>query len=394
MKNLDINTYSSLPHIAANTAFAGQVPAFSAYNAMPSRNGAVISLEDGLNGIAGANVDPLLTAFINGANADKMAVAHPADMMRSFSTGGDEANLAELQAELDFIAPQVPSGRAFKFRQWNEDESFVALTDDEDKRALKEDFNVIDRTGSIASGSTANKGLAVCIDADEFNGSDLNQRDIERDEVARLKYILVLTELIRAHSLLNSSSQEIKKTGPVAFDWTASTAQPDHDLRAVSINGQRLCGRKFNGCVMSDRFWHESRGVYLAQDNAGAYAGAARTPADVAGYTGLGRDGGILVSDSVYVDRTIEAAGNKRAKTIGTDAAAIFFVRQARPGRMDPSSIKRFVASSTFNVYRWQVGPKLTFLAVDHYSSIIAVAPGSIKHIAPTLPATANLVLV
>ena len=173
----------------------------------------------------------------------------------------------------------------------------------------------------------------------------------------RLKTRLFRNDLRRAVAILLAiDSSGTNKT------WGAS-GTPDKDLLAAIIAAGDSAGINPNRLLFGSAAWQLRYGSYEAQATAGAFAGLALTPDQVAKKLGLS---GGLVSNERY-----QSAAATKTKVVGSYAVVYF--GEDGVGKDDPSSVKRFVTPAGpegVRVFRKEED-KFIDITVELYSNIV-----------------------
>ena len=118
----------------------------------------------------------------------------------SFSAGNASVELtqfsqalvdsAQLERELEIVAPSVPAARKFTWRKHDDAADFQ--TEGDDVRAIGAPFKQVKSTGTEENGRTLNKGLTVILDNDEMLPGD------EERWAGRLTRRIFRNDLVRA----------------------------------------------------------------------------------------------------------------------------------------------------------------------------------------------------
>jgi hypothetical protein len=285
------------------------------------------------------------------ANEARFTAAHYSEALTAYVVGWQDKE--NIKGTLDFIAPEVPVGRRFEFKNALNSEAFLSETDEE--RAIGSGFKRVEYKGTTALGKTANKGLTYRLDRDEDGVTS------EQTIVARLTQRLYRNELRRAVTAILAAGTNANKT------WGTS-ANPDEDMRAAVAAAQLDSGVFPNRGLIGLVAWNLRAAGYAAQATAGAFAGMAKSAKEVAGMIGL---------DDIVVSRELYQSSGT-AKTRVMSSAFVAFYAENGVGKDDPSHLKRFVSpvegGGMLRVYREEIGPKFVDITVEHYSTITATA--------------------
>ena len=89
------------------------------------------------------------------ANEARFTSSNFSQPLTAYSVGWKDAE--DIKATLDFIAPEVPVGRRFEFKNATNSEEFLSEADD--VRAIGSAFKRVEFRGSTTNEKTINKGL-------------------------------------------------------------------------------------------------------------------------------------------------------------------------------------------------------------------------------------------
>jgi hypothetical protein len=285
------------------------------------------------------------------ANEARFTAAHYSEPLTAYVVGWQDRE--NIKATLDFIAPEVPVGRRFEFKEALNSEAFLSELDEE--RAIGSGFKRVEYKGKTTLGKTNNKGLTYRLDRDEDGVTS------EQTIVARLTQRLYRNELRRAVTALLAIGNNTAKT------WNTS-ANPDEDMRAAGAAAQLACGVFPNRGLIGLVAWNLRATAYAAQATAGAFAGLAKSAKEVAGAIGL---------DDIVVSRELYQSSGTAKTRIMTSTFINFYAEQG-VGKDDPSHLKRFVSpvegGGMLRVYREEIGPKFVDITVEHYSTVTATS--------------------
>lgn len=293
---------------------------------------------------------PSDTAFahdrISEANANMFDSSHLSEALTDYAVDWrDESGLDEA---LEFFAPEVPVGQRFEYREWLNADEFE--TDEDDERAIGEDFKTLALTGTVKNDKLANRGLQIFVDEDEVNG-DPNWRERRTGKLLRR---LKRNALIRAVNLLSAGATN------AALTWDATAGKdPDGDIEDMLSAAGDSSGMDPNRVAYGRTAWLKRKKSHRAQESAGGIASAMMTPNDV---------GAALGVDEVFVAKSRYGTGATKTRLMGD--LVLGFTAHKGLGAEDPSNIKRFfqlLDGQRYRVYEWQVGPKKHCLAIEHY---------------------------
>jgi len=257
----------------------------------------------------------------------------------------DPANLEE---ELEFVAPMVEVPRRFSWRKFGTIQDF--LTESDDARAIGGDFKRVKVSSEITDSRTINRGLTIFVDLEEVG-------DMPGWEERYTGYLLrraVRNDLVTAITLLAASAANTGKT------WD-TTADPDSDLLDLVDGAGDEMGMNPNRIFMGGNAWAKRVKAFRAQDKVGAGASAMMTPEQLAAWLGI---------EKVHVSRTrYQSTATAKSKIEGALALAF----EAASGQItdDPANIKRFVSrcddGNLMRVYRREVNEKVVAITVERY---------------------------
>lgn len=287
--------------------------------------------------------------------------------LTAFAVGYAANEPTGLQAQLDFLAPTVPSGRRFEYMVWTNPEQFLMDTDSSDIRAVGQPFKEIEYTSSKALGQTLNKGLSIKYDLD--NVQDIPNYD--QTVTARIMDRLIRIELYRAWIALDALAN---KTGKI---WNATAGlDPDQDaIDAVEAFADSM-GLYPNRIMYGSKAWVARGRCFRSQLTAGSIESANDTVDEVAMKLGL-EEG--LISRSRY-------STSATAKGTIIPQSALIFRAEQNMSFNDPSNVKRFVSNTVggtpFRTYRQvDVTGKFVTITVEHYSNILATSTYGVQEL-------------
>ena len=304
---------------------------------------------------AGPNANPC--GVICAANESRFTSAHYSEPLTGYTVGWKDPE--NLDALLQSLFPEIPSGRRFEFKSANNADEWQSESDD--SRAIGAAFKRVDRRGSTVLGKTENRGLTVRVDHDEID-------DIEGDW--RERYVqwllrrLTRNRLRRGIALIDAAAVNANRT------WTG--ANPDGLLRASLKLGADATGIRPNIVVFGESAWDLRLDVYEPANTPYAARAASMTPEDLARK--------LMVDRVEVVKARYQSTATAKASIVGNAVYAYF----AEQGQMkdDPSNVKRFVSSarggSRSGVYV-QEYEKFTDISVEYYESILAASTLGIR---------------
>jgi hypothetical protein len=258
---------------------------------------------------------------------------------------------ANLEAELNAIAPAVQTPERFSYRSYDNTEAFLLDTGDNDIREIGGNFNELEDLHSTETESrTLNKGFAMRVDKDRVK----NQPNWQQRYVGHIRTRLLRCDVRRGYALLVAGATNTAKT------WGGS-ADPDMDLANQILATSNVSGMVPNTLVMDDTSWLLRLASHRAQNTAGSNASAELSFDELRAKLGFQRG---YKSSSRYASSTSAKAQFLSSKVL---------IYTASEGLMedDPSNIKTFW-SACENGERFQVWiaefPKYYVLMVEHYS--------------------------
>lgn len=287
------------------------------------------------------------------ANEERFTSSFYSEPLTQYATGWTDSE--NLTALTDFVAPRVPVGRRFEYKQAINAEAF--LSEQDDIRGIQGEFKRVEYKSVSANGKTDNRGLCYRIDMDEEGGGIITEELI----VARLLQRLKRNQYRRAIAALVA----VANNTPVT--WSSGTPSPDEDMRAAVARAQLSSGVFPNRGLIDLQAWNNRKKGMNTQFTAGTLAGYLWSREEVAADQGLDT---VMLTKAVY-----QSSATAKSYIIGNKV--IFFPGQDSPSREDPTAVKRFVTPTgdgDFRVYRQQVGPKFIDISVEYYDSVVATA--------------------
>ena len=283
------------------------------------------------------------------ANDSLFVQSYFSEPLTQFAVGYRDS--AQIEATLEFIAPQVPVPRRFEYAAATNIEEFYSETTD-DLRAIGADFKSVKYTESKVNAKTDNRGLMITVDLDEV-ADKANWRELYTGKLVRR---LKRNALRRALALLSAAATNTAKT------WdTSSGKDPDQDVNSELITGATASGVRPNRVLYGDTAWSKRMLAHRAQNTAGGFSSAGMTPEQVAGLLAVD---GVLVSKERY-------ATSESAKAEIVSNLVIMFNAMSGADAEDSSNIKRFVSAveggGFMRVYEQQLTAKLYTICVEHY---------------------------
>lgn len=333
----------------------------------------LLSYNATLAAIAGAGQVPMGGADFQGGgrivgfNASLFDQSNFSEALTSYAVGyKDPENIAET---LQFIAPAVPSPRKPEYAVFTSAEEFYSPGTGDDLRAIGADFPTIKYTSDKVTKKLLNRGIAVELDEDQI----ADMPGWEEIYTGRLVRLLDRLSLRRAFALLSAAATNTNKT------WsTAAGKNPDGDVRAELITSANITGIRPNRILYGDTAWDTRVASHEAQDNAGGYAAAGRTPEQLASFLSVD---GVRISKERY-------AASQSATSVSeiVSTKVLMFNAQGDMTVEDPSNIKRFTGrvseqngGGEVAVHLRQVGDKRWRLAVEKYELTVITATLGIR---------------
>jgi hypothetical protein len=297
--------------------------------------------------------DNLRPGVIALANESRLTASQYSEALTAYAVGyRDPENLL---AAVDYIAPPVSVGRRFNFKKIGDDQFFLTETDDE--RQIGAGFKRVEYSGSEQDARTRNRGLKYILDRDEDGGATT-----EEQVVAMLQQRIIRNKYRRAISALLGLS-----AGTAAVFNAASS--PDELIKAALAAAQLEIGTYPNRGLIGLVAWNLRSAAMAASDKAGAFAGLAKTPAQVAGD---------LFLDDLRVDKSLFQE-TKTAKNRIVGSNFLGFTGYDGMTKDDPSNLKQFytpVGGGRWRVLRKETGDgnKFVEIVVEHYELIIGTS--------------------
>lgn len=261
---------------------------------------------------------------------------------------------SDIDAELEFFAPEVPVAERFSYAVWDNAEEWLSETDDQ--RPIKGDFKEVEYTSAKIDASVVNRGLQITLDMDQVRA----RSDFEEFYTQKLLRRLKRNELRRAIALLSTAATNTAKT----WDTTA-LKDPDQDIIVELIAAADASGIKPNRVGFGDTAWAKRMLSHRAQTTSGGFGSASLTADQMAGLYGLEN---VLNSKSRFTTGLL---------TKGQSLANLVLMFNATSGTdtEDASNIKRFVANGAteegggkYQVYSQRISAKRWVIAVGYYS--------------------------
>lgn len=328
-----------------------------------------------LDGAEFANEEPMLrdtgAGYKGGqilhANDSRFLETYYSEPLTTYSVGFRDPN--NIEATLQFLAPEVAVGRRFEWKRANNAEEFLSELVD-DQRAIGSDFKRVEYTAQDVTDKTVNKGLGIVVDLDNVSGPNWRQQ-----RTAKVLRRLQRNELRRAMTALSAAATNTAKT------WNTDAGKdPDQDVRDDLITATDATGIRPNRVLYGDASYNSRLKSLRAQDNEGA-ASARLTLQELADALMVDR---VMVSKERY-----QSAAATKAQIVGNKV--LMWFAQDGVDTEDPSHIKRFVTmhaaeqgGGRYRVYEQQLSSKLVLITVEHYSKIVVTFASGIRQFTVT----------
>jgi hypothetical protein len=286
------------------------------------------------------------------ANDSLLNQAYLSQPLTNFAVGFRDS--ADLEAELEFLAPRVEVPRRFSYRKFDNAEEFHSETTD-DERPIRGAFKQVEYTATEVEAKTTNRGLMIAVDLDEV----ADQSAWQEKYTAKLLRRLRRNAVRRAAALLSGGATNTAKT----WDTTAGK-DPDQDVIADLITAAGASGVRPNRIAYGETAWSKRGLAHRAQDKAGGFASASLTAEQLAGLLGVE---GVLRSMARYTS-------SASARTEVVSNLVLMFNAISGADTEDSSNVKRFVSpvegGGDVRVYVQQVNAKIFTITVEHYELI------------------------
>lgn len=292
---------------------------------------------------------PLAHETIALANDARFNEAYFSRPLTTFAVGYRDT--ADLEGDLEFIAPRVAVNRRFDYEVWSNAEEFFSETTD-DLRSIRGDFKQVEYTSTKVSAKTENRGLTIRVDLDEV----AEKNGWEERYTSKLIRRLRRNALRRASALLIAAATNTAKT------WDTTTGKdPDQDVLGELVTATDSSGVRPNRVFYGETAWSKRILAHRAQNNAGGYASAASAEGAVAQFLGVD---GVRYSRARY-------QSSSSAKTQIVANQVLMYQAMSGADVEDTSNIKRFVSPTAsggdIRVYTQQVSSKIYEITVEHY---------------------------
>ncbi len=333
--------------------------------------------------------DQRLTEWLNSrrdiaaqfCNAGTFLETYYSEPLTNYTVGWRDPN--NIEDTLQFVAPAVPVGRRFEWKQAVNAEEFLSETVD-DQRAIGADFKAVKYTGADVTDKTYNRGLTLVIDLDNVFETGIGAGVVpswQQNAVAKLTRRLYRNSFRRAIAALAASAVQVNLT------WAAQPVNPnvvpvnpDMDVNNDLVTQTTITGIRNNRVLYGDSAFLYRNQAYGAQNN----------PAGYLGYNPAGAESALAAAlqvDKVKVSRErYQSGANAKAEILGANVYTFF--AQDNVDTEDPSNIKRFVSTfdseqggGLFRVYVHQLSAKLVSISVEFYEKIVITYAGGIRQL-------------
>jgi len=286
------------------------------------------------------------------ANDARFAEAYFNRPLTAYAVGYRDT--ADLEGDLEFIAPRVAVNRRFTYEVWSNAEEFLSETLD-DLRAIRGDFKQVEYTSTKVEAKTENRGLTMRVDLDEV----AEKSGWEERYTSKLIRRLRRNSLRRATALVSAAAVNTAKT------WDTTTGKdPDQDVLSELVLASDVSGVRPNRVFYGETAWSKRILAHRAQNNAGGYASAGLAEGSVAAF---------LAVDGVRYSRArYQSAAAAKTQIVGN--LVLMYHALGGADVDDPSNIKRFVSPTAsggdVRVYTQQISAKIYEITVEHYEAL------------------------
>jgi len=286
------------------------------------------------------------------ANESRLTTATYSEGLTGYLVGWQDKE--DLQGQVAYIAPPVPSARRYEFKKAKNAEAFLSDTDDE--RVIGSSFKRVEYSGETVLGKTKNRGLTTRLDRDQMSGLMSEERAV-----------LLLRQRIYRNKLRRAVTAVLGLAHNTPVTW-GSESQPDEDMRAAVAAGQLASGLFPNRGLIGLTAWNLRASAHSGGDKAGNFAGIGKSASEVGQLIGL--------QDMRTLASLYQQSGTAKARIL--ESLAVFFYAQDLVGENDPTHVKQFVSpvdgGGDMRVHREEVGPKFIDITVEHYDDIVGTS--------------------
>lgn len=301
--------------------------------------------------ILGASYDPEFKGqegVITQLNASSIVQGSFSEPLTIYATGWRDD--ADIQRELDFIAPSVQVGRRFEYKKNINWEAYLSGAE-EDLRSSGGDFKSVEMNSTKELAKTLNRGLQIVVDLDDVR----DEPNWEQTRVAMLMRRIKMNKLRRALGIYTAADTNTAKT----WDTTAGK-DPDQDVMTELVTAANATGMKPNRVAYGDTAWSKRALAHRAQTSAGGFSSAGLTPEILAGVLSVEA---VLHSNARY-------SSTKTAKTEVFGTLVLMLTAMQNADTEDPSNVKDFWSptdqGTRYAVHSIPWGIKKHIVAVEH----------------------------
>jgi len=332
--------------------------------------------------------DQRLTEWLNGrqdiaaqfCNAGAFLETYYSEPLTNYTVGWRDPN--DIEASLQFVAPAVPVGRRFEWKQAANAEEFLSEIVD-DARAIGADFKSVKYTGADVTDKTYNRGLTLIVDLDNVQETGAGAGLVpswQQNAVAKLTRRLYRNSFRRAIAALSASAVTVPLTWSVQpVNPGVVPVNPDMDVQADLVAQTTLTGIRNNRVLYGDSAFLYRQQAYGAQNNPAGYLGYDPKSGAAAAMAAALQVDRVMISRERY-----QSGAAVKSEILGANVYTFF--AQDNVDTEDPSNIKRFVSTfdaeqggGLFRVYVQQISAKLVAISVEFYEKIVVTYAGGIR---------------
>ncbi len=317
-------------------------------------------------------------------NAGEFLETYYSEPLTNYTVGWRDPN--NIEDSLQFVAPAVPVGRRFEWKQANNAEEFLSELVD-DQRAIGADFKAVKYTGSDVTDKTYNRGLTLIIDLDNVSNTGIGAGVVpgwQQNAVAKLTRRLYRNSFRRAMAALAAAAVQVPLTwAPQPINPAIIPVNPDMDVNTDLVTQTTITGIRNNRALYGDSAFLYRNQAYGAQNNPAGYMGYNPAGAEAAMASALQLDR-VKISRERY-----QATSLAKQEILGPNVYTFFAMDNV--DTEDPSNIKRFVSTfdaeqggGLFRVYVHQISAKLVAISVEFYEKIVITYAGGIRQLVIT----------
>ncbi len=298
------------------------------------------------------------------ANTSRFLETYFSEPLTNYAVGWRDPS--DIEASLQFIAPVVPVGHRFEWKQATNAEEFLTEVTD-DQRAIGSDFKRVEYTAADVTDKTLNKGLTYIADLDNVSGPNW-----QNDKVGKLLRRLYRNEFRRGITAISAAATN------TALTWdTTAGKNPDQDLKTDLLTATSTSGIRPNRILYGDTAFNKRSLSYEGQSGATAFSQVATLNLDQLAAR--------LMVDKVRISHERYQSSASAKSEILSNLIFAFYAEDGVDTE-DPSNVKRFVSNFSaeqggglVRVYQQQISSKLVAITVEHYSKIIVTYSGGIR---------------